>query len=62
MTLNSDVKFGMRNWVNFHESTQKSEASFKGKLTRGLRNDIRNLANFDSILESLKICTLIGSF
>ena len=27
-----------------------------------LKNEIRNLANFDSTLESLKMCTLMGSF
>ena len=26
--------------------TLKSDAKFKGKLTRGLKNDIRNLVNF----------------
>ena len=26
--------------------TQKSNAKFKGKLTRGLKNDIKNLVNF----------------
>ena len=65
----------MRNWVNFHYSTRKSEklridglflskgynvkiskglcvmtlkgnAKFKGKPTCGLKNDVRNLANF----------------
>ena len=72
------LKNGMRNWVNFHYSTQKSEklyidglflskaynisakknwgglcvmtlkgdAKFKGKLTCGFKNDIRNLINF----------------
>ena len=71
-------KNGMRNWVKFHYSTQKSEklyidglflskaynisakknwrglcvmtlkgdAKFKGKLTCGFKNDIRNLINF----------------
>ena len=28
--------------------TQNSDAKFKGKLTRGLKNDIRNLVNFNS--------------
>ena len=65
----------MKNWVNFHCNTRKSEklyidglflsngynvkiskglcvmtlkdnAKFKGKLTCGLKNDIRNLVNF----------------
>ena len=66
----------MRNWLNFHCSTQKSEkvyidglflpkgynvkislkgnAKIKGKLTCGLKSDIRNLVNlhFDWILLS----------
>ena len=39
--------------------TLKVDAKLKGKLTRGLKNDLRNLVNFHA---SLKICTLIGSF
>ena len=39
--------------------TLKVDAKLKGKLTRGLKNDLRNLINFHA---SLKICTLIGSF
>ena len=39
-----------------------SDAKFKGKLTRGLKNDIRNLVNFMRVVESLIICTLMGSF
>ena len=31
-------------------------------MTCALKNDMRNLANFDPTLESLKICTLVGSF
>ena len=63
-------KNGMRNWLNFHYSTQKSEkvyidglflskgynvkislkgnAKIKGKLTCGLKSDIRNLVNFSA--------------
>ena len=38
-------------------------ATFEGKLTYGFKNDIRNLANFhQSMFESLKIGTLMGSF
>ena len=28
--------------------TLKGDAKFKGKLTRGLKNDIRNLVNFNT--------------
>ena len=38
----------------------KCDAKFKGKLTRGLKTDIRNLINFHA--RSLDICTLLGSF
>ena len=39
------------------------DATFEGKLTCGFKNDMRNLANFyQSMFESLKIETLIGSF
>ena len=41
----------------------KIDASFKGKLTYAFKNDMRNLANFhQSMFESLKIGTLMGSF
>ena len=33
-----------------------------GELTYALKNDMRNLANFDPTLESLRICTLMRSF
>ena len=102
MTLKSDAKFkekltcafkyDMRNWVNFHLSSQKSEnctmmgsfcpkhilfqlQNFRGIMchdTEGCRKvymktDLRpikmtrNLVNFMQAVESLKICTLIGS-
>ena len=39
------------------------DATFEGKLTRVLKNDMRILANFhQSMFESLKIVTLMGSF
>ena len=38
-------------------------ATFEGKLTCAFKNDMRNLANFhQSMFESLKIGTLMGSF
>ena len=42
--------------------TLKGDAKFKGKLTRGLKNDIRTWLIFMRAVENLKICTLIGSF
>ena len=39
------------------------DAKFEGKLTCAFKNDMRNLANFhQSMFESLKILTSIGSF
>ena len=37
----------------------KNDPKFKEELTFALKNDMRNLANFDA---TLKICTLMGSF
>ena len=43
--------------------TLECDAKFEEKLTCGLENDMRNLANFhQSMFESLKIGTLMGSF
>ena len=42
--------------------TLKRDANFEEKLTCALKNDTRNMVNFDPTLESLKICTLMGSF
>ena len=42
--------------------TLKNDAEFKEELTCALKNDMSILANFDPTLESLKICTLMGSF
>ena len=39
-----------------------SDAKFKGKLARGLKNDIRNLLIFMQAVASLKISTLMGRF
>ena len=39
----------------------KSDTKFEEKLTCGLENDMRNLANFHQI-ESVEIGTLMGSF
>ena len=39
------------------------DATFEGKLTCAFKNDLMNLANFpQSMFESLKIGTLMGSF
>ena len=40
----------------------KSNVKFEEKLTCALKNELMNLENFDPTLESLKICSLIGSF
>ena len=41
----------------------KIDAKFEGKMTCVFKNDMRNLANFhQSMFESLKIGTLMGSF
>ena len=43
--------------------TLKNDVKFEEKLTCGLKNDMRNLANiFNRALESVKIVTLIGFF
>ena len=42
--------------------TLKGDAEFKGKLSRGLTDDRRNLVNFMRAVKNLKICTLMGSF
>ena len=42
--------------------TLKNDAKFKEELTCAMKNDMRNWANFDPTLESLKIYALIGSF
>ena len=42
--------------------TLKGDAKFKGKLTRGLKNDIRNLVNFHVSSQKSEICTLMGFF
>ena len=40
-----------------------TDATLEGKLTYAFKNDMRNLANFhQSMVESLKIGTLMGSF
>ena len=42
--------------------TLKNDAKFVEELTCALKNDMRDLANFDATLESLKTCTLMSSF
>ena len=43
--------------------TLKVDAKFKGKLNHGLKNDIIGVwLIFMRAVESLKICTLVGSF
>ena len=40
----------------------KNNAKLEEELTFALKNDMRNMANFDPTPESLKICSLMGSF
>ena len=42
--------------------TLKSDPNFEEKLTFCLKNHMRNLMNFNSTGENLKICTLMGYF
>ena len=48
--------------VELRVITLKNDAKFKEELTCAMKNDMRNWANFDPTLESLKIYALIGSF
>ena len=41
---------------------KSSDAKFEEKLTCCLENDMRNLASYSRVLESVKIGTLMGSF
>ena len=43
-------------------TTLKNDEKFEEGLTCVLKNDMRNLVNFNPTLKSLKICTLMGSF
>ena len=40
--------------------TLTDDVNFKRKLTRGLKNDIRNLVNFHVSSPKSEICTLMG--
>ena len=42
--------------------TLKRDAKFEEKLACGLKNDMRNLANFHQSTRSVKIGTLMGFF
>ena len=42
--------------------TLKNKAKFEKELICTLKNNMRNWVNFNSTLEILKICTLMGSF
>ena len=60
--LHLDVLFLSKVYYVWAKKVQRNYVSFEEELTFALKNDVRNLANFDSTLESLKICTLMGSF
>ena len=53
-----------KSYVSWHEEWFKvwKKTDSWLKLTLGSNNDMRSLVNFDPTLESLKICSLIGSF
>ena len=58
--LKSKVKIVL--WWPFLDGlfmTLKNDAKFEEELTCALKNDVRNLANFNA---TLKVCTLIGFF
>ena len=55
------IKFQIEKYKRMSDAL-KRDAKFEEKLTLGFKNDMSNLTNFDSSLESLKICTIIGSF
>ena len=40
----------------------KNDAKFEEEMTRALKYEMKNLANFDPTLESLKIGTLMSAF
>ena len=42
--------------------TLENDVKVEEELTLALKNDMRNMADFDPTLESLKIFTLMGSF
>ena len=42
--------------------TLENDVKFEEELTCIVKNDTRNLTNFDSTLKSLRICTFMGSF
>ena len=56
------IKFQIEKYKRVMSDALKRDAKFEEKLTLGFKNDMSNLTNFDSSLESLKICTIIGSF
>ena len=56
------IKFRWKCTEELCLTTLKRDANFEEKLTCALKNDTRNMVNFDPTLESLKICTLMGSF
>ena len=49
-------------WAKKVQRRMNNDAKFEEKLIFALKNGMRNLANFEPTLESLKICTLMGSF
>ena len=57
------VRIQLKNFrgIKYNDTALKGDVIFKGKLTGGLKNDIRNFV-FMRGVESPKIYTLMGSF
>ena len=51
--------FCQKNTEEWYVITLKNDAKFNEGMTCNLKNDMRNLANFDPTLESFKRCTLM---
>ena len=62
VTFVESICLSQKSTEELHVITLKNDAKFVEELTCALKNDIRNLVNFDPTLKSLKICTLMGSF
>ena len=54
--------FQLENFIGIMCHSLKGDAKFKGNLTRGLKDDIRNLVNFHATSCKSKIWTLMGLF
>ena len=64
MTLKSVTKkcLSQKRTEELSAITLENDANFEEELTGGLKNDMRNLVNFDQTFERLKIFILMASF